>query len=292
MLISEFQQKPAANLYDLCDAYRLWDVTFAPSASKIARGVAIRDIASKLQLMTRIRCPFARKVISKVIDTWFPNAGVCVCVCLSCLWEMKTSRRKPLGITNYLVKRSLVHWCVGAMNATICTGQPHGCRKPQLPSDADAQTFGQRRWWRAHQCQCEIMWNQIVAGHDMNYWMLVLRYQGSARSFDAHDLLLAHIHSESFGPWHPVPAMEMTMTRWHGHVWWKSGGTDLLSYRNILKFLLSSGLRAEPLYGSCQQKMPVAGIGFIHFILRFLSLLPEFAHWQFDRPLAKTIHLL
>ena len=42
MLISEFQQKPAAKLYDLCDAYRLWDVTFAPSASKIARGVAIR----------------------------------------------------------------------------------------------------------------------------------------------------------------------------------------------------------------------------------------------------------
>lgn len=82
MLIAEFQQKPTANLYDMCDAYRLWDVTFAPSASTIARGVTIRDIASKLQLMTRIRCPFARKVISKVIDTWFPNAGVCVCVFL------------------------------------------------------------------------------------------------------------------------------------------------------------------------------------------------------------------
>ena len=93
----------------------------------------------------------------------------CVCVCLSCLWEMKTSRRRPLGITNYLVKRSLVHWCVGAVNATICTGQPHGCRIPQLPSDADAQTFKQRRWWRTHQCQCEIMWNQIVPGHDMSY---------------------------------------------------------------------------------------------------------------------------
>lgn len=82
---------------------------------------------------------------------------------------MKTSRRRPLGITNYLVKRSLVHWCVGAVNATICTGQPHGCRIPQLPSDADAQTFEQRRWWRTHQCQCEIMWNQIVPGHDMSY---------------------------------------------------------------------------------------------------------------------------
>lgn len=127
------------------------------------------------------------------------------------------------------------------MQLYICTGQPHGCRIPQLPIDPDAQIFEQRRRWRTHQCQCEIMWNQIVPGHDMNDWMLVLRYQGSARSFDAHDLLLAHIHSESFGPWHPVPAMEMTMTPWHGHVCWNwFHYVSFTSSSGFLAFFLSS----------------------------------------------------
>ena len=206
--------------------------------------------------MTRIRCPFARKVISKVIDTWFPNAGVCVCVCFSCLREMKTSRRRSLGITNYLVKRSLVHWCVGAVNATIYIYA------------LDSHT--------------------VVGYHS---FQLMQMHKYSSKDDDE-----GHINAS---------AKSCEIRLYQGMTWTTgclcSGTKDqpgrLMPMICCLPTSIVKALDPDTPFlpwrwpwlhdtGMC------AGIGFIHFILRFLSLLPEFAHWQFDRPLAKTLHLL